>query len=77
MSIFLSVITPTYNRRHTLHREWESLNRQESKDLEWIVVDDGSTDETEELPKNWMTHAQFSVNYFQIGRRGRKFSEPD
>lgn len=71
MSIFLSVITPTYNRRHTLHRVWESLNRQRQDNFEWIVIDDGSTDGTEGLLNDWKANARFHVHYSQIGRMGR------
>lgn len=42
-----TVFTPTYNRAHLLHRPYESLLEQTCKDFEWLVVDDGSTDNTE------------------------------
>lgn len=42
----LTVFTPTYNRKHTLPRTYESLCRQTSEDFEWLIVDDGSTDGT-------------------------------
>lgn len=45
----LSIVTPTYNRAALLKRCYLSLKRQTSLDFEWIVVDDGSTDETEVL----------------------------
>lgn len=45
----ISVITPTYNRAHLLPRVWASLKAQTFSDFEWIVVDDGSTDETESV----------------------------
>lgn len=44
----LTVFTPTYNRKHTLPRTYESLCRQTSKDFEWLVIDDGSSDGTRE-----------------------------
>ena len=44
----LTVFTPTYNRKHTLSRTYESLCRQTSPDFEWLVIDDGSTDGTRE-----------------------------
>ena len=43
---FLTVFTPAYNRAHTLPRTYESLCQQECKDFIWLIVDDGSTDET-------------------------------
>ena len=44
----LTVFTPTYNRKHTLPRTYESLCRQTSDDFEWLIIDDGSTDGTRE-----------------------------
>lgn len=45
----ITVITPTFNRAILLPRLYESLCRQTCKDFEWIVVDDGSTDNTQEV----------------------------
>ena len=45
----ITVITPTYNRAHLLPRLYDSLCRQTFTDFEWIVVDDGSTDDTQEV----------------------------
>ena len=47
--VFLTVLTPTYNRAHTLHACYESLAVQTNKAFEWVVVDDGSTDGTEKF----------------------------
>ena len=44
----LTVFTPTYNRKHTLPRTYESLCRQTSSDFDWLVIDDGSSDGTRE-----------------------------
>ena len=44
----VSVITPTYNRAHLLPRAWNSIKNQKA-DFEWIVVDDGSTDNTNDV----------------------------
>lgn len=49
----LSIITATYNRKKTLIRLYESLCSQTKKDFEWIIVDDGSKDNTKELLENW------------------------
>lgn len=48
----ITVFTPTYNRAHLLTRLYESLCQQTYKDFEWIIVDDGSTDQTQSLIKN-------------------------
>lgn len=42
----LTVFTPTYNRLHTIYRLYESLKQQTSKEFIWLVIDDGSSDET-------------------------------
>ena len=49
--IFLTVFTPAYNRASTLPRTYESLCDQECKEFIWLIVDDGSTDETASLVK--------------------------
>jgi glycosyltransferase involved in cell wall biosynthesis len=49
----LTVFTPAYNRAHTLPRTFESLLLQDCKDFVWLIVDDGSSDQTSELVRNW------------------------
>ncbi len=44
----LTVFTPTYNRKHTIGRTYESLCRQSNDDSEWLIIDDGSSDGTRE-----------------------------
>jgi glycosyltransferase involved in cell wall biosynthesis len=58
-----TIFTPTYNRRHTLHRVYDSLKQQTFKDFEWLIVDDGSNDDTEGTVKNWQQHATFPITY--------------
>lgn len=48
----LTIFTPTYNRKHTISRTYESLCRQTSKNFEWLIIDDGSTDDTREWVEN-------------------------
>ncbi len=50
----ITVFTPTYNRAYILGKCYESLNRQTCKDFIWLIIDDGSTDGTEELVHSWM-----------------------
>ena len=49
----LTVFTPTYNRAYCLHQCYESLVRQTCKDFKWLIIDDGSTDNTKELVDKW------------------------
>ena len=58
----LTVFTPAYNRAYTIHLCYESLCRQTCRDFVWLVVDDGSTDNTKELIESW----QKKDNGFEI-----------
>ena len=58
-----TVFTPTYNRAHLLERVYRSLSRQTYGDFEWLVVDDGSTDDTAEVVRAFAKDADFSVRY--------------
>ena len=51
--MLITVFTPTYNRAHLLPRLYKSLCKQTFKDFEWLIVDDGSTDETREVVENF------------------------
>ncbi len=66
-----TVFTPTYNRAHLLHRVFDSLERQTSRDFEWLVVDDGSTDETESIVRDWAARAAFPVRYVRQPNAGK------
>ena len=50
----LTVFTPTYNRKHLLGRLYDSLKRQTCNDFVWLIVDDGSTDDTGELIEGYI-----------------------
>ena len=67
----LTIFTPTYNRAHTLPRVFESLGRQTSRDFCWLVVDDGSTDGTRELVRQWQSVAPFAVEYLYQPNSGK------
>jgi glycosyltransferase involved in cell wall biosynthesis len=66
-----TVFTPTYNRAHTLHRVFESLCKQTFRDFEWLLVDDGSIDNTKELIETWIKMADFSISYFWQQNSGK------
>ncbi len=60
----LTVFTPAYNRAHTLGRTYESLRNQSCKDFIWLIVDDGSCDDTAELVKDWQSReSDFEIRY--------------
>lgn len=55
MSVTLTVFTPTYNRADCLFRCYQSLCRQTCKDFQWLIIDDGSMDNTFEIVRNWIS----------------------
>ncbi len=60
----LTIFTPAYNRAHTLPRTYESMCQQNCKDFIWLVVDDGSTDNTKELVSEWQQQDNgFEIQY--------------
>lgn len=65
-----TVFTPTFNRAHTLHRVFESLQAQTCSDFEWLVIDDGSTDDTPALMARYQNEARFSIRYLREPHRG-------
>ncbi len=70
----LTVFTPTYNRAHTLPRLYESLINQKlppNFKFEWMIIDDGSTDNTEELIKIWIEQSKISIQYIKTANGGK------
>lgn len=67
----ITVFTPTYNRGHILERAYKSLLNQTCKNFEWVVVDDGSTDNTRVLIDNWKKEADFTIVYIYQENKGR------
>lgn len=62
--IQITVFTPAYNRAYTLPRTYESLKKQGNKNFIWLIVDDGSTDNTKELVNKWISEEkEFTIQY--------------
>ena len=66
-----TVFTPTFNRAHTLNRVYESLRLQVFKDFEWLIVDDGSTDDTKLLVDFYIKSHEIPVSYFYQENQGK------
>lgn len=67
-----TIFTPSYNRAHTLPRVYESIAAQSFRDFEWVVVDDGSTDNTAELVEAWAREADFPIRYVRQANGHKK-----
>lgn len=66
----LTIFTPAYNRAHTLHLGYEALLRQTCKDFEWLIIDDGSTDNTRELVEGWIAENKIPIRYHYQENQG-------
>jgi glycosyltransferase involved in cell wall biosynthesis len=65
------VFTATYNRSATLHRVYESLCAQTVRNFEWLIVDDGSTDDTAAKVKAWTAEGRFPIRYIKQPNQGK------
>ena len=61
----ITIITPSYNRAHTLPRVYDSLKNQTFKDFKWIIMDDGSTDNTKEIVEHFKSEGLIDIEYFE------------
>lgn len=68
---FFTVFTSTYNRGYTLPVLFESLLNQTCKDFEWVIVDDGSNDETASLIRKWKEKNIFDIKYYYKENGGK------
>lgn len=69
--MILTIFTPTYNRRDKLLRLYESLKHQSCNVFEWLVVDDGSTDNTEELIDSLIKENKIKIKYVKQNNSGK------
>ncbi|SIQ77602.1 glycosyltransferase family A protein [Maribacter ulvicola] len=67
-----SILTTTYNSEELIHRVYESLLSQTYKEFEWIISDDGSTDNTEQLVEKWQQTSQFPIIYHKMEKNQGK-----
>lgn len=70
----ITVFTPTYNRAYIIKKLYQSLKRQTCKDFEWLIVDDGSSDDTEKIVQSWINEEKdFLIRYYkkENGGKGR------
>lgn len=67
----ITVFTPVYNRAHTITRLYESLCRQSSKNFEWVIVDDGSSDDIESLIRNFIKENKIKIKFVRQSNGGK------
>ena len=71
-TVRITVFTPTFNRAYILNKLYDSLKQQTFKDFEWLIVDDGSTDNTQALLKKWQCENRgFSLRYYYQENGGK------
>lgn len=67
----ITVFTATYNRENYLNTLYKSLLNQKYKNFEWLIVDDGSIDGTDELIKKYITEEKINIRYYSQENRGK------
>lgn len=67
----LCVFTPTYNRASTLINCYKCLLKQTNQDFQWLIIDDGSTDQTESIVQKWIGENIISIQYVKKSNQGK------
>lgn len=67
----ITVFTPTFNRAYTLGRLYQSLQSQTFREFEWLIIDDGSTDNTEELVRGFIDDNTVLIRYKKTANHGK------
>ena len=69
----ISILTPTYNREKLLERLYNSIikNLNYGLDIEWLIMDDGSTDKTADLIKRFINEDKFDIQYYSQENKGK------
>ncbi|MED1205194.1 glycosyltransferase family 2 protein [Heyndrickxia acidicola] len=66
----LTIFTPTYNRGYCLENCYNSLLKQTNQNFIWLIIDDGSTDNTKELISRWMRESRLEIHYIWQENQG-------
>lgn len=69
--MLITIFTPTYNRVSLLPRLYESLIGQNLQNFEWVIVDDGSTDDTEQVVGAFAAEHKIPINYCKKANGGK------
>lgn len=71
MSYLITVFTPTYNRAHIISKLYNSLLKQTYTNFEWLIVDDGSSDDTESLIQSFISENKIEIIYIKQENGGK------
>lgn len=71
MKSIITIFTPTYNRGKLLETLWKSLEVQDNYDFEWLIVDDGSKDNTKEIIEKLKKRSHFAIRYYYQENQGK------
>jgi glycosyltransferase involved in cell wall biosynthesis len=74
MDILITVFTPTFNRGYILQNLYNSLLNQNYSNFEWLIVDDGSTDNTKELIETYLSEGKLNIVYLKQTNHGKHFA---
>jgi len=67
----ISVLTPTYNRAYHIKNAYQSLVNQSCKDFEWIIIDDGSSDNTSDIIDLFILENLIRIKYIKKANGGK------
>ncbi len=70
--IKVTVFTPTFNRSHVLKRCYLSILEQHRDDIEWLIIDDGSTDDTANIVKEFQNENKIKIRYIYQDNSGKQ-----
>ncbi|GAA4278939.1 glycosyltransferase family 2 protein [Aquimarina mytili] len=66
----LTVFTPSYNRAYCLGNCYDSLVRQTNNDFIWLIIDDGSSDDTKKVVEGWVAEGKIQIQYHYQKNQG-------
>lgn len=67
----ITIITPTYNRAYIIEKAYKSLLNQDDKNFEWLVIDDGSTDDTKKVVQKFIKNSEIDIKYIYKRNGGK------
>ena len=70
-NIFITIFTPTYNRGYTIEKLYKSLLKQREQNFEWLIIDDGSTDNTKQIVEELIKKNEVNLRYIYKNNSGK------